>query len=91
MSFKERIIAALHLPVLIPKEPPHREEARRFLKSEEAKTVPLRKFEERFGIRQTDNGTKMQGYPKSAYYRPEDHRELERHKKATDEYLGDDA
>lgn len=91
MSLKERIVAALHLPILVSKPAPRQDEARRFIRSSEAKRTPLSEFERRFGIHETDNGSKMQGYPKSSYYRPEDEAEVKRNKKATDEYLREDA
>jgi len=87
MSLKERIVAALHLPILVSKPQPRQEEARRFLKSPESKRVSLREFEKRYGIRDVDNDSRMQGYPKSSYYRLEDDTEIKRNKQATDEYL----
>lgn len=91
MSFKERVVAALRLPIVVSRQRSCQDEARRFLKSPESKRVPLREFERRYGIDKTDGATKMQGYPKSSYYRPEDDAEIRRNKKATDKYLGDDA
>lgn len=88
MDVKTKIIQVLRLPIIIQEERPLREQAREFIGSGQARTTPLREFEERFGIEGTDNSSRrIHGYPKSAYYRQEDRKDIAKHRRIVDRFL----
>lgn len=77
----------LRIPALVTGEPSLRSEAREFIKSGEADRIPLRDFEKRFQVTETDYDARIDGFPKSDYYREDDPGQSAKNRKQFEAFL----
>ena len=86
---KRLILWLLRAPAIVGQPSQTNVEAREFVASGRAARMPLDEFEARFGIHEVDFDSKIDGSPKSRFYRPDDPEDRRRDHEKVEAFLAE--